>query len=165
MDSDKGATSRPQSTGNKNWARVELQRVAAFLRCVLNVMAPEQYLTTVVGITDTEPGLVHRGSLSRNPPPLPKKDVFPSRRTLGTSGTREVQHASSYRMFNPFTPKSDQCQISPAGVNRNITSHSMKNLAFHSLFRWNMIILRILATSLIHFALKDGENVLFELGS
>ena len=37
---------------------------------------------------------------------------------------------------------------------RNITSHSMKNLAFHSLLRWEMIILPILTTSLIHLSLK-----------
>ena len=47
---------------------------------------------------------------------------------------------------------------------RNITSHSMENLAFHRLLRWNMITLPILTTSLIHFSLKGWENVLFELG-
>ena len=34
----------------------------------------------------------------------------------------------------------------PCGLTRNIISHSMKNLAFHSLLRWKMIILSILAT-------------------
>ena len=43
----------------------------------------------------------------------------------------------------------------------NITSHSMKNMAFHSLLRWKMIILPILTTSLIHFSLKGWENVTF----
>ena len=67
---------------------------------------------------------------------------------------------------NPFTPKSDQSQIHPLGsLTRNITSHSMKNLAFHSLLRWNMIILPILTTSLHIFSLRGCENVLFELGS
>ena len=33
---------------------------------------------------------------------------------------------------------------------------------FHSLLRWNMIILPILTTSVIHFSLKGWENVLFE---
>ena len=49
----------------------------------------------------------------------------------------------------------------------NITSHSMRNLAFHSLLRWKMITLPILTTSLfsIHFPLKGWENVLYELGS
>ena len=40
-------------------------------------------------------------------------------------------------------------------LSRNITSHSMKNLAFHSsLIMWKMIILPILATSLTHFLFK-----------
>ena len=34
----------------------------------------------------------------------------------------------------------------PCSLTRNITSHSMKNLAFHSLLRWKMIILPILTT-------------------
>ena len=39
-------------------------------------------------------------------------------------------------MINPFSPKSDQFQISPCSLTRNITSHSVNNLAFHSLLRW-----------------------------
>ena len=46
-------------------------------------------------------------------------------------------------------------------VTRNTTSHSMKNLAFHSLIIWRMID----TTWLIHFSLKGRESVLFELGS
>ena len=42
----------------------------------------------------------------------------------------------------------------PCSFTRNITSHSMKDLAFHSWLRWKMIILPILTTSLIHFLLK-----------
>ena len=45
---------------------------------------------------------------------------------------------------------------------RNITSHSMKDVAFHSLLRRKMIILPILTSSLMHFC-KSWENVLFEL--
>ena len=41
----------------------------------------------------------------------------------------------------------------------------MKNLAFHRLLRWKMIMLPILTTTLIHFLFKGWENVLFELGS
>ena len=44
-----------------------------------------------------------------------------------------------------------------------MTSHSMKNLAVHSLLRWKMIILLIPTTSLVRFPLKGWENVLFEL--
>ena len=41
---------------------------------------------------------------------------------------------------------------------RNIASHSMKNLTFHSLLIWKMIILPILTIPLIHFSLKGlGE--------
>ena len=40
--------------------------------------------------------------------------------------------------------KGDQFQIS------SITTHSVKSLAFHSLLRWRMIILPILATSLFY---------------
>ena len=49
----------------------------------------------------------------------------------------------------------------PCSLTRNITSHSMKNLAFHSLLTWKMIILPILTT----FSLKDLENILVEIGS
>ena len=41
----------------------------------------------------------------------------------------------------------------------------MKNLAFHYLLRWKMIILPILTTSLVHFPLQSWENVLFKLVS
>ena len=52
--------------------------------------------------------------------------------------------------------------MSPASLTRNITSHSMKSQAFHSLLRWKMIILPIPITS-YHFSLKCWENVHFEL--
>ena len=39
-------------------------------------------------------------------------------------------------------------------LTRNITSHSKENLAFHSLLRWKMIIIQILATPLMHFLFK-----------
>ena len=38
-----------------------------------------------------------------------------------------------------FTPKSDQFQISPV-ASPEILQHIMKNMAFHSLLRWKMII-------------------------
>ena len=53
----------------------------------------------------------------------------------------------------------------PCSLTSNITSHSMENLAFHSLLRWKMIVLPILTTSLIHFFERWWENVLFELGT
>ena len=45
---------------------------------------------------------------------------------------------------------------SSCSLTRNITSHSMENLAFHSLLRWKTIILPILTTSLIHLS-KTGR--------
>ena len=50
-------------------------------------------------------------------------------------------------------------------LTRNITSHSMKNLASHSLLRWKMIVPPNLTTLLIHFSLKGWENVRCELRS
>ena len=47
----------------------------------------------------------------------------------------------------------------PCSLTRNITSHSMENLAFRSLLWWRRIILPILTTSLIHFSLGGWENV------
>ena len=49
----------------------------------------------------------------------------------------------------------------PCSLTRNITSHSMKNLAFHSLLRWKMIILPVLTILILHLSLKGWENVLF----
>ena len=41
----------------------------------------------------------------------------------------------------------------PCSLTRNITSHSIKNLAFHSLLRLKMITIPTLTASLIHFDL------------
>ena len=45
-------------------------------------------------------------------------------------------------------------------LTRNITPHSMKNLAVHSILSWQMIILPILTTWLIHFSF-DSRRQLF----
>ena len=50
--------------------------------------------------------------------------------------------------FNPFTPEWSMSKF-PCSLTRNMTSHSMENLTFHSLLRWKVIILQILATSVI----------------
>ena len=42
----------------------------------------------------------------------------------------------------------------PCTLTRNSTPHSMKNLAFHRLLRWKMIVLVTLTASLIYFSLK-----------
>ena len=49
-------------------------------------------------------------------------------------------------------------------LTRNITSHSMENLAFHSLLRLKNEVVPILTTSLVHFSIEGWENVPFEIG-
>ena len=44
--------------------------------------------------------------------------------------------------------------IFPCSLTRNITTRSMENLAFHSLLRWKMVILPILANSPMYFLFK-----------
>ena len=60
------------------------------------------------------------------------------------------------KVSQPF--HSQEWSIS-AAPQKNITSHSMENLAFHSLLRWKMIIPPTLTTSPMHFSLKGWENV------
>ena len=53
----------------------------------------------------------------------------------------------------------------PLSPTRNIASHSLENLSFHSFLRWKIIILTN-SYYLVHiFCLKGWRNVLFELGS
>ena len=53
----------------------------------------------------------------------------------------------------------------PCSLTRNATSHSMDNVAFHSLLRWKMITPTILATPLIQFLFKRlGECTFGALG-
>ena len=68
--------------------------------------------------------------------------------------TVHISHSQEWSMSN-----------FPCSTTRNIPSHSMENLAFYSLFIWELIILMILTTSLVHFSFKERENVLFGLGS
>ena len=62
---------------------------------------------------------------------------------------------------NPFHSWEWSILNFPSILTRNITSHSIMSLAFHSLLSWKLIILPILTTSLS----QVWENVLFELGS
>ena len=65
----------------------------------------------------------------------------------------------------PFHSQEWSISDFPCCLTRNITSHSMKNLAFQSLLRWKMIILLILTTSLIHLSgLKVGRMYFVNLG-
>ena len=71
-----------------------------------------------------------------------------------------------HELHRTLTLHSQEWSISnfPCSLTRNIKSHIMKNLAFHSLLWWMMITLPFLITSFIHFSLKGCENVVFELG-
>ena len=71
----------------------------------------------------------------------------------------------SRREINPFTPKSDQFQISPAASPVIIHHIVWRIQLFIALLRCKIILLPILTTSLIYCSLKGCENVLFELGS
>ena len=67
--------------------------------------------------------------------------------------------------FNPFTPKSDQVQISPA-ASPVILHHTVWRIWLFIAYsdeKWLYYQIRI--ASLIHFCIKGWENVLFELGS
>ena len=67
-------------------------------------------------------------------------------------------HSLTYTFSLPFHSQEWSISNFSCSLTRNITSHSMENLAFHSLLRWKMIILPILTPSLIHFSLgRLGE--------
>ena len=61
-------------------------------------------------------------------------------------------------MINPFTPKSDQYQISPAALPEILCHTVWRTWPFIALLRWKMIITPILTTSLIRVSLgRLGE--------
>ena len=75
----------------------------------------------------------------------------------------EVHFGESLSCVNPFTPKSDQVQISHE-ASPEILHHTVwRTSLFIVDSDWKKIIVPILTTSLIHFSLKGWENVLFEL--
>ena len=55
-----------------------------------------------------------------------------------------------------LTPHSQEWSFSnfPCSLSRNITSHSVENLAFQSFLRWKVVVLPPLTTSLIHLNLR-----------
>ena len=67
--------------------------------------------------------------------------------------------------LNPFTPKSDQVQISPVASPVILYHTVWRTWLFIAYSDWKMILVPCLTTSLIHFSWKGWENVLFELGS
>ena len=73
-----------------------------------------------------------------------------------------------WTMFNLTLPLPRVINVNylSCGLARNITSHCVKNLAFHSLLRWKMITYLMKDDYIPHsFSSKHWENVLFELGS
>ena len=71
----------------------------------------------------------------------------------------------TWSTLSPFTPKSDQVQISPAASPVILHHKVWRTWLFIAYSHWKMIIVPILITSLTHFSLKGWENVLIELGS
>ena len=62
----------------------------------------------------------------------------------------------------PFHSQEWSISNFPCSLTRNITSHSMENLAFHSsLIRWKMTILPILTTSLNTLLFKWLREIMF----
>ena len=69
-------------------------------------------------------------------------------------------------LFNPFTPKSDRFSNFSHSLTRNTTSHSLKNVAFHSLHRWKMIFVLPNSHCVTYKFLykRLGECIFFNLG-
>ena len=63
-----------------------------------------------------------------------------------------------------FRPQKWSMSNFPCSLTRNITSHSMENLAFHSLLRWGWLYYQFSPTCLYISLYESWENVLFELG-
>ena len=76
-----------------------------------------------------------------------------------------IKLSRSYVIINPFTPKSDQFQISPAGSPEILHHTVWRTWLFILLLPGWKIALPILTTSLKHFFFKGWENLLFERGS
>ena len=75
--------------------------------------------------------------------------------TADQSMIGDVVLRACFRGAQPCHPEEWSISNFPCSLTRNITSHSMKNMNYHSL----------LTTSLIRFSWKGWENVFFELGS
>ena len=84
--------------------------------------------------------------------------------TIGNTWQMVVQglRTSHYPPLCHWPLHSQEWSISnfSCSLTRNIASHNMKNLAFHSLLGWKRITLPILTASLIHCSLYGWENVL-----
>ena len=91
---------------------------------------------------------------------LPRqKGHSPNKRKCGFDEWKLGDNQETTGLLRLSLPRVISISNSPCSLTRNITSHSTKNLAFHSLLRWKMIILPILTMSLITFIFnkKFGE--------
>ena len=92
------------------------------------------------------------------------RSITPNKSFSSLNFTSHRQEPGRGHLFNPFNPKSDQCQISPA-ASPGILHHTVwRTLLFIAYSDWKIIMLPILTTSLIHFSLEGWENVLFSFG-
>ena len=72
---------------------------------------------------------------------------------------------SNKTFFNPFTPKSDQSQLSPAASPAILHHTVWRTWLFIDYSDGKWLRYQILATSLMHLSLKGWENAICELGS
>ena len=78
---------------------------------------------------------------------------------------RAIGRKNSEECVNPFTPKSDQFQISPAASPAILHDTAWRTWLFIAYSDGKCFCYQILTTSLIHFSRKGWENVLLEIGS
>ena len=73
--------------------------------------------------------------------------------------------SSVISIFNPFIPKSDQCQISPAASPEISHRTVWRTWLFLAYSDERLLYCLFSLLHLFHFSLKGWENVLCELGS
>ena len=86
-------------------------------------------------------------------------------KTYFTDLTSLTGYPTCLVILNPFTPKSDQFQISPAASPAILHDTVWRTWLFIAYSDGKCFRYQSLTTSLIHLSLKGWENALFELGS
>ena len=87
-------------------------------------------------------------------PSLPSLHLLPSSSKISPRAFLHARHlflSHVLMRLQPFHSQDWTISNVSDSLTRNITSHRMKNLVSHSLFRWKMIILLILTTRLTQF--------------
>ena len=112
--------------------------------------------------------------ISRPPPPWDEKVTdFTMLYMRHIFGLDDVRYRSLFCLIGlwigyrtlPFHYQEWIISNLPCSLNRNITAHSMKNLTFHSLLRWNMIIPTNSHYLTYTFLYKKLRECTFEFGS